>query len=70
MRPAGSGGVPASAALPLLDNAPRHCRRRGAWHLPARRAERDLRYDSDRLLASGETANQAECFHPIEIRIA
>src|SRR5687767_5815699 len=50
MRPAGSGGVPASAALPLLDNARWHCLRRGALHLPARRAERDLCYDSDRLL--------------------
>ena len=53
MRPLGSGGAPASAALPLLDNAPRHCLRRGALHLPARRSERDPRYDSDRLLAGG-----------------
>ena len=26
-----------------------HCLRRGAWQLPARRAERDPCYDSDRL---------------------
>src|SRR5687768_2515083 len=50
MRPSGSGGAPASAALPLLDNARWHCLRRGALQLPARRAERDLCYDSDRLL--------------------
>ena len=49
MRPPGSGGVPASAALPLLDKGP-PCRRRGAWHLPARRSERDPCYYSDRLL--------------------
>src|SRR5678815_2120957 len=51
MRPAGSGGVPASAALPLLDKVP-PCRRRGAWHLPARRSERDPCHYSDRLLAA------------------
>ena len=50
MRPPGSGGAPASAALPLLANAQRHCLRRGAWQLPARRSERDPYYDSDRLL--------------------
>ena len=44
-----SGGVPASAALPLLDKGP-PCRRRGAWHLPARRSERDPCHYSDRLL--------------------
>jgi hypothetical protein len=49
MRPPGSGGAPASAAFPLLDNVP-HCLRRGALHLPARRAERGLCYRSDRLL--------------------
>ena len=51
MRPPGSGGAPASAALPLLVNVP-HCLRRGAWHLPARRSERGPCYDSDRLLAT------------------
>src|SRR5687767_1062880 len=51
MCPAGSGGVPASAALPLLDKGP-PCRRRGAWHLPARRSERDPCHYSDRLLGS------------------
>ncbi|HLG57981.1 MAG TPA: hypothetical protein VI485_21725, partial [Vicinamibacterales bacterium] len=50
----------ASAALPLLDNALRHCRRRGALHLPARRSERDPCHYSDRLLAD---------FHFIFIRI-
>lgn len=54
MRPAGSGGAPTSAALPLLDNAPRHCLRRGALPLPARRSERDPCYYSDRLLAGGQ----------------
>src|SRR5688572_25520668 len=49
MCPAGSGGVPASAALPLLDKGP-PCRRRGAWHLPTRRSERDPCHYSDRLL--------------------
>jgi two-component system, cell cycle response regulator len=38
--------------LPLLDNAPRHCLRRGAWQLPARRAERGPCYYSDRLPAT------------------
>src|SRR5262245_12966607 len=50
MRPSGSGGAPASAALPLLDNV-RHCLRRGALHLPARRSERGPCDDSGRLLA-------------------
>src|SRR4051794_12642422 len=50
MRPAGSGGVPASAALPLLANARGHCLRRDALPLPARRSERDPCYYSDRLL--------------------
>ncbi len=49
MRPAGSGGAPASAALPLLDNVP-HCLRRGALQLPVRRSERDPCHYSDRLL--------------------
>ena len=49
MRPPGSGGVPASAAFPLLDKGP-PCRRRGALHLPARRSERGPCHDSDRLL--------------------
>ena len=49
MRPSGSGGAPASAALPLLDNVP-HCLRHGALQLPARRSERGPCYDSDRLL--------------------
>ena len=48
MRPPGSGGAPASAALPLLHNVP-HCLRRGALQLPARRSERDPSYYSDRL---------------------
>src|SRR5215813_15241125 len=51
MRPPGSGGTPASAALPLLDNVP-HCLRRGALHLPTWRSERGPCYDSDRLLVS------------------
>src|SRR5262245_3142686 len=51
MRPPGSGGVPASAALLLLDNVP-HCLRRGALHLPARRSERCPCYYSDRLLVT------------------
>ena len=40
MRPSGSGGAGASAALPLLDDLPRHRLRRAAWHLPPRRSER------------------------------
>src|SRR5437016_13693117 len=51
MRPSGSGGAPASAALPLLAKVP-PCLRRGALHLPARRSERDPCYDSDRLLTA------------------
>ena len=51
-RPSGSGGAPASAALPLLGNARSHCLRRGALHLPARRSERDPCYYSDRLPGS------------------
>jgi hypothetical protein len=34
MRPSGSGGAGASAALALLDNARRHRPRRAALHLP------------------------------------
>src|SRR5205823_10852670 len=49
MRPSGSGGAPAYAALPLLDKVP-PCLRRGALHLAARRSERDPCYYSDRLL--------------------
>jgi hypothetical protein len=40
MRPSGSGGAWASAALVLLDDVPRHRLRRAAWHLPPRRSER------------------------------
>jgi hypothetical protein len=40
MRPSGSGGVGASAALALLDDVPRHRLRHAALHLPPRRAER------------------------------
>src|SRR3954470_12937246 len=50
MRPMGSGGVPASAALPRLDHARRHGRRRGALPLPARRSGRDPCYYSYTLL--------------------
>ena len=39
--PSGRGGGRASAALPLLDNAP-HCLRRGALHLPARRSRQNV----------------------------
>jgi hypothetical protein len=34
MRPLGSGGTGASAALALLDDEHRHRLRRAAWHLP------------------------------------
>jgi len=40
MRPSGSGGAGASAALALLDDVPRHRLRRAALHLPLRRSER------------------------------
>ena len=40
MRPLGSGGAGASAALALLDDAQRHRLRRAALHLPPRRSER------------------------------
>ena len=40
MRPLGSGGAGASAALALLDDVPRHRLRRAALHLPPRRSER------------------------------
>ena len=40
MRPMGSGGAGASAALALLDDVPRHRLRRAALHLPPRRSER------------------------------
>ena len=50
MRPPGSGGAPASAALPLLANVP-HCLRRGRLALcPARRSELRPMLCSDRLL--------------------
>ena len=41
MRPVGSGGAGASAALALLDDVHRHRLRRAALHLPPRRSERD-----------------------------
>jgi len=40
MRPLGSGGAGASAALALLDDVPRRRLRRAALHLPPRRSER------------------------------
>ncbi len=40
VRPSGSGGAEASAALALLDDVQRHRLRRAAWHLPPRRSER------------------------------
>ncbi|MGA2260424.1 MAG: hypothetical protein ABSH28_03200, partial [Acidobacteriota bacterium] len=40
MRPSGSGGAGASAALALLDDVRRHRLRRAALHLPPRRSER------------------------------
>ena len=40
MRPSGSGGTGASAALALLDDVHRHRLRRAALHLPPRRSER------------------------------
>ncbi len=40
MRPSGSGGAGASAALALLDDVPRHRLRRAALHLRPRRSER------------------------------
>ena len=42
MRPSGSGGAGASAALALLDDVHRHRLRRAALHLPPRRSERGL----------------------------
>ncbi len=40
MRPLGSGGAGASAALALLDDVQRHRLRRAVLHLPPRRSER------------------------------
>ncbi len=40
MRPSGSGGAGASAALALLDDVQRHRLRRAALHLPPRRSKR------------------------------
>ncbi|MGA2262983.1 MAG: hypothetical protein ABSH28_16325 [Acidobacteriota bacterium] len=40
MRPSGSSGAGASAALALLNDVPRHRLRRAALHLPPRRSER------------------------------
>jgi len=40
LRPSGSGGAGASAALALLDDVRRHRLRRAALHLPPRRSER------------------------------
>ena len=40
VRPSGSGGAGASAALALLDDVHRHRLCRAAWHLPPRRSER------------------------------
>src|SRR3954452_17664170 len=69
MRAMGSGGVPASAALPRLDHARRHGRRRGALPLPARRSERDPCYYSDTLLDRGVSVtrlrSQAACASPL-----
>ena len=41
MRPLGSGGAVAFAALALLDDVPGHRLRRAVLHLPPRRSERD-----------------------------
>ncbi len=51
MRPSGSGGAGAPAALALLDDVHRHRLRRAALHLPPRRSERDPSQFLDRLLA-------------------
>ena len=40
VRPSGSGGAGASAALALLDDVHRHRLRRAALHLPPQRSER------------------------------
>jgi len=50
MRPKGSGGAGAYAALALLDDAP-HQLRRAALHLPLRRSERGLLYFYHELLS-------------------
>jgi len=50
MRPSGSGGAAASAALALLDDVHRHRLRRAALHLPPRRSERGPSQFSDGLL--------------------
>ena len=50
MRPSGSGGAGASAALALLDDVHEHRLRRAALHLPPRRSERGPSSFSDRLL--------------------
>ncbi len=49
MRPSGSGGAGAPAALALLDDVHRHRLRRAALHLPRRRSEGDPSQFSDRL---------------------
>ena len=54
MRPRGSGGAGASAALAFLDNVP-HCLRRAALHLPLRRSERGLLYFYHGLLGRRES---------------
>ena len=64
MRPSGSGGAGASAALALLDDVPRHRLRRAAWHLPPRRSERGPSQFSDRLLAWYCAANHRERLKP------
>ncbi len=50
MRPSGSGGAVAPAALAPLDDVHRHCLHRAALHLPLRRSECDPSQFSDRLL--------------------
>ena len=56
MRPSGSGGAGAFAALVLLNDVHRHRLRRAALHLPPRRSERGPSQFSDRLLALSPSA--------------
>ena len=53
MRPSGSGGARASAALALLDDVQRHHLRRAVLHLPSRRSKRGPSEYSDGLLNLG-----------------
>ena len=58
VRPSGSGGAGASAALALLDDVQRHRLRRAALHLPAQRSRQNVHVIHAQTLSSRKLCGQ------------